>query len=105
MITAAHGLSDATVEKITTVFAGFPEVRQAILFGSRAKGSFRPGSDIDLALVGPDIDWRVIGRIEMALDDLLIPYSFSLIELSEKTDAAIVAHIERVGQPFYQRHA
>ena len=48
-----YGLSDATVEKIQTVLAGFPQVEKALLYGSRAKGSFKPGSDIDLTLIGP----------------------------------------------------
>lgn len=98
-----HGLSDETVRQIGTVLGRFPEVREAVLFGSRAKGTQKPGSDIDLALSGEALDWRVLGRIEDLLDDLLLPYCFSLIVHDETLDPAVAAHIARVGAPFYER--
>jgi predicted nucleotidyltransferase len=99
----SHGLSPQTVERIQDVLSHHPEVRRAVLFGSRAKGTARPGSDIDLALYGDGLDWRVLGRIEDELDDLLLPYSFSLLRHDARTDAELAAHIARVGLPFYQR--
>lgn len=98
-----HGLAQNTVERITRVLARFPEVEEAILFGSRAKATHKPGSDIDLALVGKDLNWRVVGRIYDTLDDLLLPYRFSLIIEDTNTDPAVVAHIERVGILLFQR--
>jgi predicted nucleotidyltransferase len=98
-----HGLSRQTVERIQDVLAHHPEVGRAVLFGSRAKGKARPGSDIDLALYGQGLDWRVLGRIEDELDDLLLPYSFSLLLHDTRTDPEVAAHIARVGLPFYQR--
>ena len=99
----SHRLSPQTVERIQDVLSHHPEVRRAVLFGSRAKGTARPGSDIDLALYGDGLDWRVLGRIEDELDDLLLPYSFSLLHHDARTDAELAAHIARVGLPFYQR--
>lgn len=98
-----HGLSRQTVQRIQGVLIHFPEVSSAVLFGSRAKGTARLGSDIDLALYGEGIDWRVLGRIEDELDDLLLPYSFSLLHHDNRTDSDVAAHIARVGVPFYQR--
>jgi predicted nucleotidyltransferase len=98
-----HGLKAETVAQITRVLASYPQVERAVLFGSRAKGTHRRGSDIDLALVGSALDWRVLGRIEDALDDLLLPYQFSLIICGEKTDPAVAGHIQRVGIPFFER--
>lgn len=100
---SGHGLSRQTVERIQNVLAHFPEVARAVLFGSRAKGTARPGSDIDLALYGEGLDWRVLGRIEDELDDLLLPYCFSLLNHDARTDSEVAAHIARVGLPFYQR--
>ena len=97
------GLSAETVAQIREGLSRFPEVERAVLFGSRAKGTFRQGSDIDLALVGEGVDWRLLGRIEMALDDLMLPYSFSLIELSSVTNEEVAAHVRRVGKTFYER--
>jgi len=102
-MTANHGLSDVTVKTIREVLAAFPAVNEAILFGSRAKQMYKRGSDIDLALVGPNLDWRIIGRIDDMLDDLLLPYRFSLIVWNHETDPEVAAHIRRVGIPLFQR--
>lgn len=104
-MTAKHGLTDKTITRIGSVLARFSNVEKAILFGSRAKGTHKSGSDIDLALVGEKLDWRTIGRIDSALDDLPLPYCFSLIIFSERTDPEVAAHIRRVGIPLFERNA
>ena len=98
-----HGLPEKTVAEITGVLARFPQVEQAILFGSRAKATGKPGSDIDLALVGGALHWRTVAKIEDALDDLLLPYQFSLIIFDGSTDPEVAAHIQRVGLSFFKR--
>jgi predicted nucleotidyltransferase len=102
-VNTRHGLSQQVIDVIEEVLAEFPDVEQAILFGSRAKGTHRPGSDIDLALVGGSLDWRIIGTIYDALDDRLLPYRFSLIIYDNKTDPEVAAHIQRVGIPIFER--
>lgn len=101
---APHGLSDRTLARIRQVLSRFSEVERAILFGSRAKRTHKPGSDIDLALSGEGLDWRTIGRIYDALDDLLLPYRFSLVRYDSETDPDVAAHIARVGIPIFERH-
>lgn len=98
-----HGLSQSVLEKIRGVLMDFPEVNQAILFGSRAKQSHKPGSDIDLALVGEGLDWRLVGRVYDALDDLLLPYGFSLVVYDKQTDPDVAGHIRRVGARIFVR--
>lgn len=104
-MTPHHGLPAATVEKITTVLARFPEVDRALLFGSRAKGTHKHGSDIDLAIVGEHLDWRMVGRIYDALDDQLLPFRFSLVTYGPTTDPDVAAHIARVGITLFERAA
>lgn len=101
-MTSRHGIPEHAWAQIIAVLARFPALESAVLFGSRAKGTYKPGSDIDLALSGPALDWRVIGRIYDALDDLLLPYSFSLIQHDAATDPDVAAHIARVGIPIYR---
>lgn len=100
-----HGLSAGTVARIAEVLVRFPEVETATLFGSRAKGTHRLGSDIDLALAGSGLDWRTVGRIYDALDDLLLPYNFSLIRHDADTDPDVAAHIARVGVLLFDRRS
>lgn len=96
-----HGIPAETLARINLVLARFPEVERAVLFGSRAKGNYKPGSDIDLALYGAGLDWCLVGRIYDALDDLLLPYTFSLIEHNAATDPEVAEHIARVGREIY----
>lgn len=103
-MTATHGLSDKTVTGISQVLGRFSDVKKAVLFGSRAKGTHKNGSDIDLALVGDKLDWRALGRIDSALDDLSLPYCFSLIIFDDRTDTEVAAHIRRVGIPLFERN-
>lgn len=98
-----HGLPEKTVSQITDVLASFPAVERAVLFGSRAKGTHKHGSDIDLSLSGAALDWRTVGRIYDALDDLMLPYRFSLIQFDANTDADVAAHIARVGVVLFER--
>lgn len=104
-MTRQHGLSASTLERIITVLARFPEVDRVLLFGSRAKGTHKPGSDIDLALVGEQLDWRTIGSIYDALDDLLLPFRFSLVHSGAATDPEVAGHIARVGITLFERAA
>lgn len=101
----AHGLSSRTLQSLRDALSRFPEVEKATLFGSRAKGTHKTGSDIDLALSGADLDWRVLGRIYTELDNSTSPYQFSLVHLDERTDPEVAGHIRRVGIPIYERVA
>ena len=98
-----HGLSDATVRKIQQVLAGFPEVEKAVLYGSRAKGNYKPGSDIDLTLFGEELDERVMSRLYWALDDLLLPYEMDLSNFTDLQHPALIDHIRRVGVVLYDK--
>ncbi|MEY4568855.1 MAG: hypothetical protein RLZZ398_294 [Verrucomicrobiota bacterium] len=97
------GLPNDTVEQIRAVFARYPEVRQAILYGSRAMGTQRDGSDIDLTLTGKDLTLKILSRIETELDDLLLPYEFDLSIRRQIKNDSLLNHIERVGILFYER--
>ncbi len=103
VLNLSHGVPQGAVDRITEVLSRFPDVEQAILFGSRAKATHRPGSDIDLALVGNDLDWRVVGKIYDAMDELLLPYRFSLMVYDRSTDPEVAAHVQGVGIPLFQR--
>ena len=98
-----HGLSEKTIETVRGVFLQHPEIDRAILFGSRAKGTFKPGSDIDLALLGRNLTQKTLNRLYEELDDLPIPYQFSLVLSDKITDPDVAAHIKRVGIVFYEK--
>ncbi len=96
-----YGLSQQVIRSIQEVLSHFPEVEKAILYGSRAKGDFKLGSDIDLTLIGRGVGELTLSRIEEELEQLLLPYRFDLSAFSEIIHAELIAHIERVGVNFY----
>lgn len=98
-----YGLTDQTVEMICGVFRSFPEVDVAILYGSRARGNFREGSEIDLALKGEAIDLASLSRIDTALDDLMLPYTFDILLCQSLTNQALTEQINHTGIVFYRR--
>ena len=98
-----YGLKGETLQKITGIFARYEEIESALLYGSRAKGNFRPGSDIDLTLVGQKLNLKLLNRISLDLDDLLLPYTFDLSIYNHITNSNLIEHIERVGLIFYQK--
>ncbi len=95
------GLNPSTIEKIRRVFSGHPEVERVILYGSRAKGNYRPGSDIDLAILGEGVTLTQLLKIENELDELLLPYKIDLSQLHKIENPDLVAHIPRGGKVFF----
>lgn len=97
------GLKKSVIEKICAVFAKYPEVDTVIIYGSRAKGNYKNGSDIDLSMKGKLLTLSLQFKIEDQIDDLLLPYSFDLSILEQITDTSVVEHINRVGKIFYSK--
>ncbi len=97
------GLKETVIQKIQHVFTAFPEVEEVVLYGSRAKGNYRPGSDIDLTLKGDNINLPILNNISSQLDDLLLPYTFDLSTYRSIDNLALIDHISRVGVSFYKK--
>jgi len=96
------GLNIDTTSKICSIFKKFLQIEQAILYGSRALGTFKPGSDIDITLLGKELTQDSIWKIAQALDDLLLPYVIDLSLFDTLDNTALIEHISRVGIVFYQ---
>lgn len=97
------GLKEETILKITSVFEKFPQIEKAVLYGSRAKGNFKKGSDIDLTLIGENLDLTLINKIENEIDELLLPYTFDISIYHQLDNSELINHIYRVGKTFYQK--
>ncbi|MFO7825980.1 MAG: nucleotidyltransferase domain-containing protein [Cyclobacterium sp.] len=97
------GLSAKSIESIQSVFARYPEIEKAILYGSRAKGNFRKGSDIDLTLEGRLLTLTMLNQIHTELDELLLPYQIDISIRHKIKNADLLNHIDRVGKLFYEK--
>lgn len=102
-LSAQSGLSPATLAKIIAVLAQCPALERAVLYGSRAKGNHRAGSDIDLSLWGDALSHAHLGQIEAQLDELMLPYSFDLSLFRQIDNPNLTEHIERAGRVFYEK--
>jgi predicted nucleotidyltransferase len=96
------GLPPADMKKILSVFAQYTAIEEVVLYGSRAKGNYRPGSDIDLTLKGAELNLRILNRISAELDDLLLPYYFDMSIITQIENKDLIDHIQRVGVTIYQ---
>lgn len=99
---ALFGLPSASLDAIRAVLMRHPCVLKAEIYGSRAKGDFRTGSDIDLTLFGDDLTLGDLLKIEGEIDDLDLPYSVDLSLHAHIENPALRSHIERAGQAVYR---
>jgi predicted nucleotidyltransferase len=98
------GLKENIILGIKNVFLFFPEVEEVVLYGSRAKGNFKAGSDIDLALKGDKINSLLINKISLQLDDLYLPYTIDLSVFCRINNAALINQINHTGISFYRKN-
>lgn len=97
------GLKEEQFRQIQAVFEQFPEIETVLLYGSRAKGNFRPGSDIDITLIGKGLNLGLLNKLSEQLDDLLLPYMFDISIYQQIKNPNMKAHIESVGKDFYKK--
>jgi predicted nucleotidyltransferase len=95
------GLEEQTIHKIQQALAHYPLIDKAVLYGSRAKGTNKKGSDIDLCLFGESLNQKILYQVETTLDDLYLPYTFDLCAYQSLSNNDLKEHIDRVGVPFY----
>ena len=95
------GLSEKTLKRIRNFFKAFPEIEEVKIYGSRAKGNYRPGSDIDFAVFGDCED--IIGELLSGLDALPTPYMYDVTDYKTLTHQGLKEHIDKVGKVFYKK--
>ena len=99
------GIPDESLDNLLKAISRETRVKGIVLYGSRAKGTFRNGSDIDLCLDASELDYPTLMRIENELDDLLLPWKIDLAIRQRIDNAELLSHIERVGKALYRRGA
>ncbi|OOG77727.1 nucleotidyltransferase domain-containing protein [Algoriphagus sp. A40] len=97
------GLKDSQLEEIRNFADKNPAIEEVIVYGSRAKGNYRPGSDVDLILVGKDLKLADQLSFWNDLDDSYQPYFFDVAILHQIQNDSLLEHIERVGKKIFVR--
>jgi predicted nucleotidyltransferase len=93
----SFGLPPATLDKFNSVFARQNAIDTVLIYGSRAKGNYRAGSDIGLTIKGGEIPFAEFMLIEYLVDDLMLPYTVDLSQYRQLENADLIAHTDRVG--------
>lgn len=98
-----YGLSDIELRKLRELFARFENIEEVILYGSRAKGNYKPFSDVDISLIGLRLTRSDLNQISLAIEDLLLPYQFDLSIFHKLKNPELIEHIRRVGISIFNR--
>jgi uncharacterized protein len=99
----SFGLKTSDIEKIVAVIKEFEAVEEVLIFGSRAKGNFKNGSDVDLALKGK-LNFTLTAHIGYLLNEETdMPYKFDVIDYHSIQNKDLTDHIDRVGIILYTR--
>ena len=98
-----YGLQKTDINNVVAILQANKKITKIVLFGSRAKGNFNKGSDVDIALIGDNLVLNDILDLSLKIDNLFLPYKFDLIIFDRIKEKALVEHINRVGIILFQR--
>lgn len=98
-----YGLKDIELAKLNEVFAANERIERVVLYGSRAKGNYKPFSDVDITLEGAELTHTDLNRLSLAIDDLLLPYQFDISIFHTLKNEALIDHIRRMGITIYEK--
>ena len=100
------GLSEKSMAIINEIYSRFPQIEKVICYGSRAKGNFREGSDIDMTIIAGDgFTDRDLSKVRLDFDDSDLPYLVDISIFSHLKNPDLVDHIKRRGKILYERNA
>ena len=96
-----YGIKEEQWDMLSTIFAKNPKIEKVLLYGSRAKGTYKPFSDVDITLVGDDLSTTDLADTMNAIDDLLLPYMFDISLYHKLKSPELLDHISRKGIVIY----
>jgi uncharacterized protein len=96
------GIYLKTYNKLQKIFSEHPNVSAVKIYGSRAKGNYREGSDIDLMIIGR-ITKTELTEIINEIDDQNTPYLYDISRLEDTKSPNLIDHIHRIGKIFYEK--
>lgn len=98
------GLIERDIEYIVKAMKQFSEIEKAIIFGSRAMGNYKKGSDVDIAIVGEGINSKTLYKLDDYLNEVYpLPYFFDILQYSSITNENLKNHIDSKGKIIYEK--
>ncbi|MDR2557174.1 MAG: nucleotidyltransferase domain-containing protein [Bacteroidales bacterium] len=102
--TGKYGLNPRDMQTITGILRKYAGIKKAVLFGSRAKGAYHSGSDIDIAIVDGNIDYQTLIKIKNDMEDSSLPYNADVVNFSTLSNSALKEHILRTGKVLFRQN-
>lgn len=98
------GLLESDLISIFKIISSQEKVEKAVIFGSLAKGNFKNGSDVDLALKGKNLDFDTLSEISYLLnEETNMPHKFDIANYHSIQEPELIRHIDRVGVEIFNR--
>ena len=98
-----YGMTDDELDLLCSLFARQREIERVILYGSRARGTHKPFSDVDITLLGVGLTRSHLSRLMADIDESSLPYFFDISLFSKLTNPDLIEQIEQTGVVLYQR--
>lgn len=93
-----YGLPEEHIKIILDYIARYSEIEEAVLFGSRALGTYKPGSDVDIALKGDKVDSFLTAHLKSQIEEeTCLPYFFDFVAYSKLSHKDLIKHIDDCG--------
>jgi len=98
------GLAESDLSYIVNEIKSFAEIEKAVIFGSRARGDYKPGSDIDIAIYGEKINFQTVSFLHANLEDEgPLPYFFDIVDYTHSDSEELKAQIDLLGSVIFER--
>lgn len=95
---------DRDLNEMRHIFSSYLPIEKVILYGSRAKGNYKNGSDVDLSVLGQDISDDLISELIAILnEESMMPYHFDVVNYHKLTNSSLINHIDRIGKTIYTK--
>lgn len=98
-----YGISDKNLQELRSILSSIPHIEEAIIYGSRARGDYKRGSDIDLSIKGRDLTFHDLSLLDDKLYYSYIPYFFDTNSYDQLSNPNLIANINREGKVVYKR--
>ncbi len=99
-----YGLSEQCRKELTDILSSIPAIEEAVIYGSRARGDYKPTSDIDITLKGKDLTFRDLALLDDKLYYSYLPYYCDTSIMRDLTNNDLIHNIEQNGKVFYKRN-
>ncbi len=98
------GLQPQDLAEIIEMIRQFSDIEETVIFGSRAKGNYKKGSDVDIAIKGKKVSREDVASLaDLLNEESVLPYYFDVVHYDEIAEKELTEHIDRVGQSIYLR--